>query len=260
VAALNTPAPLASGQVFCNVLRDSLMGDRADSDFLFSRGDLGSLFVDPALEFIRLRGGSVQLGSRVDAMETGADGDGNAAIAGGRYTDVVWAVHPGQLARLAEQNSALAEPARLAASYTWQPILTTWLHFAAPLNFSYPTLGLGPGQAPWAFDRSDLAPGLVAIVVSAQGPHLQTPDEARLAEFITLLTRMLGPLPPLLDSQTIVEKRATYTCTPHLPRPANRLAPGIYLAGDYTEGPYPATLEGAVQSGVKCAHLILETP
>jgi len=34
--------------------------------------------------------------------------------------------------------------------------------------------------------------------------------------------------------------------------------PGLYLAGDYPRGDYPATLEGAVVSGIKCARLILK--
>jgi uncharacterized protein with NAD-binding domain and iron-sulfur cluster len=35
--------------------------------------------------------------------------------------------------------------------------------------------------------------------------------------------------------------------------------PGLFLAGDYVAGPYPATLEGAVRSGVQCAQTILST-
>ena len=51
--------------------------------------------------------------------------------------------------------------------------------------------------------------------------------------------------------QTITEKRATFACTPNLPRPAMQpLAdPSLRLCGDYIAGPYPATLEGAVRSG-----------
>jgi uncharacterized protein with NAD-binding domain and iron-sulfur cluster len=51
-----------------------------------------------------------------------------------------------------------------------------------------------------------------------------------------------------------------------MPRPANRTSlPGCYLAGDYTAVAdasltYPATLEGAVRSGVECARLILADP
>ena len=50
--------------------------------------------------------------------------------------------------------------------------------------------------------------------------------------------------------QTVVEKRATFACTPALARPPLALAPGLLACGDYVEGPYPATLEGAVRSGL----------
>jgi hypothetical protein len=49
--------------------------------------------------------------------------------------------------------------------------------------------------------------------------------------------------------QTVVEKRATFACTPALQRPPQQVAPGLLAAGDYVQGPYPATLEGAVRSG-----------
>ncbi|HEY4698043.1 MAG TPA: FAD-dependent oxidoreductase [Gallionella sp.] len=32
--------------------------------------------------------------------------------------------------------------------------------------------------------------------------------------------------------------------------------PRLLLAGEYTAGDYPATLEGAVMSGIRCANLI----
>ncbi|MGB9110637.1 MAG: FAD-dependent oxidoreductase, partial [Telluria sp.] len=56
--------------------------------------------------------------------------------------------------------------------------------------------------------------------------------------------------------QTVVEKRATFACTPGLARPANDSGlPGLFLAGDYTAGDYPATLESAVRSGLAAAKL-----
>jgi predicted NAD/FAD-dependent oxidoreductase len=53
--------------------------------------------------------------------------------------------------------------------------------------------------------------------------------------------------------QTVLEKRATFACTPGLRRPAQRIAPGLLVCGDYVDGPYPATLEGAVESGKSAA-------
>jgi len=45
-----------------------------------------------------------------------------------------------------------------------------------------------------------------------------------------------------------VERRATFACSVGLRRPPAAIAPHLWAAGDYVEGPYPATLEGAVRS------------
>jgi predicted NAD/FAD-dependent oxidoreductase len=58
--------------------------------------------------------------------------------------------------------------------------------------------------------------------------------------------------------QTIVEKRATFACLPGLLRPAAQVLPGLLACGDYVEGPYPATLEGAVRSGLQAAQVAIK--
>jgi monoamine oxidase len=56
----------------------------------------------------------------------------------------------------------------------------------------------------------------------------------------------------------VAERRATYACTPALPRPTpGRIAPGVYLAGDYTDPEFPATLEAATRSGVAAARALI---
>jgi hypothetical protein len=50
--------------------------------------------------------------------------------------------------------------------------------------------------------------------------------------------------------QTVVEKRATFACTPGLRRPPMQIAPGLLACGDYVDGPYPATLERTAPSNV----------
>jgi squalene-associated FAD-dependent desaturase len=258
VAALNTPLEQASAQVFCNVLRDSLAGERADSDLLLNRGELDNLFPGPAAEFVRLAGGEVRRSCAVTAISrpgagfhlAGADLDADR---------VILAVHPARLPALLTDLPELADVIRQVETYAWQPILTLWLRFAAPVALPFTMLGLGGGQSPWAFARDDLAPGLVAVVVSAEGPHLRRDPDALKKDYLALLAEAVGPLPPLLAWKRIVEKRATYACAPDLPRPDNATPlPGLYLAGDYTRGDYPATIESAVRSGVQCARLILE--
>ena len=265
IAALNTPLAQASAQIFCNVLRDSLMGARQDSDLVMNRADLGRLLPAAAVNFLRQASAGIHLSTRVEGLQQGS---GGFFLTGPqtRFDTVVLATHPGQIAPLTETLPELAGLRQDLASFSWQPILTLWLRFETPPDFPFPMLGLGPGQAPWAFERNDLAPGLVAIVESAQGPHLDLAPADLLAAYLAQLAAALGPLPTLQSWKVITEKRATYTCAPDMARPGNRTAlPNLYLAGDYTAAPdptqnYPATLEGAVRSGVKCARLILEQP
>jgi squalene-associated FAD-dependent desaturase len=253
IAALNTPIELASAQVFCNVLRDSLGGGADAADLLFNRTDLGHLLPDAALASL---GERVRLGEKVEAL-TRADNRYHLTGPEVEFDQVVLAVHPARLPNLLANLPQLAEVAEQVAGYTWQPILTLWLRFAAPLPLPFPMIGLGDGQAPWAFERNDLAPGIVALVTSADGPHLRQPPQRLRDDYLALLAASLGPLPELLDWKLIAEKRATWTCSPDLPRPDQATPlPGLYLAGDYTRGDYPATLEGAIRSGVKCAGLI----
>jgi predicted NAD/FAD-dependent oxidoreductase len=53
--------------------------------------------------------------------------------------------------------------------------------------------------------------------------------------------------------QTVIEKRATLLCTPSLDRPESQITKGLWACGDYINGPYPSTLEGAVRSGLQVA-------
>jgi len=59
--------------------------------------------------------------------------------------------------------------------------------------------------------------------------------------------------------QTVVEKRATFVCTPGLQRPPMAIGPRWWACGDYVAGPYPATLEGAVRSGREVIDQIAQT-
>lgn len=258
LAALNTPMAKASAQVFLNVLRDSLGGGAAASRAVFNRVDLGRLLPDAALHYLERHGGTCRFSSRVTGIRREAGGFRLMGVEH-RAERLLLAVHPAAMPRLLSELPELAPLAQGLAGYRWQPILTCWLRFAARIPLPYPMTGLGGEQSPWVFERDDIAPGMLAVVISAEGPHLDQPPAALKASLLARLTALTGPLPPLLAWKIIVEKRATFACLPHLPRPQPRTElPGLYLAGDYIDPDYPATLEGAVRSGVKCAKLILE--
>ena len=99
------------------------------------------------------------------------------------------------------------------------------------------------------FDKGQLGGprGLLAFVVSASEGERAVLEQ----QVCQQAAQQLG-LPDLQPLQTVVEKRATFACTPGLQRPPMQIAPGLRACGDYVAGPYPATLEGAVRSGMAC--------
>ena len=99
-------------------------------------------------------------------------------------------------------------------------------------------------------------PGLLAFVISGAARWVERGIAATEAATLAQAQRGAGAASsraPLEIVRTIVEKRATFACTPGLVRPPMDVAPGLFACGDYLAGPYPATLEGAVRSGVAAA-------
>ena len=86
--------------------------------------------------------------------------------------------------------------------------------------------------------------GLLAFVISNSAGQER---QALCAAVAAQAQSQLGLAVSVLRS--VSEKRATFACTPALPRPAAAIAPGLAACGDYVQGPYPATLEGAMRSG-----------
>lgn len=263
LAALNTPLDQASAQVFLNVLRDSFSRARTDSDLLLPRHDLSTLISDPLARYIQQRGGEVRMGTTVSAIRPHQDGfavhHGDQAD---RFSHVILAVSPFRAAELTAPLPALLDAARMCTAFTYQPIFTVYLQYPDSVHLPFPMIGLSGGHAQWVLDRGtmDGQAGLLAVVISAAGRHQGLTQEALASEVAAEIGKAFPALPPSLWHKVIAEKRATFACRPGLSRPAQRTAlPDFYLAGDYTAGDYPATIEGAVRSGVKCAQLILET-
>jgi len=262
VAALNTPPAIASAQVFLNVLRDSLNAARDASDLLLARVDLSALFPEPAAAYIRGHGGTVTCGERVTAINP-IDGHYALEINGQRqfFSHVICALPPHQVNAFLIGIPALSTIAASVERLRYQPIYSVWLQYDenVALPSPVPMLGFAHELIHWVFDRGALCGqrGLLGVVISASGEHQQlTHDELALAVHHELAGQ-IGPLPAPVWHKVIAEKRATFLCSPDLERPP-QITPlkNFYLAGDYTQSDYPATIESAVSSGIACARHI----
>jgi hydroxysqualene dehydroxylase len=260
ISALNLPAAQASGAVFLRVLRDALFGQptagMAPAALLLPRTDLSALLPDAAAQWLQAQGHSVHTGARVEAVQR----DGIHEGAGWRLTladgtqavfeSVVWATGAPAAARALAPVAP--DWARTAAAIEHTAITTVYA-WAPAARLAAPMLALRDGPAQFAFDRGALSPrepglqGVLALVISHSSGEREDLQAAALAQAQAQLGVQLLPL------QTVTEKRATFACRPGLQRAPAAVAPGLWAAGDHVDGPYPATLEGAVRSGLQAA-------
>lgn len=238
------------------------------SDMLLPTVDLSALFPQAATAWLRENGARVLLGRRATCPQwTG----GQWQIEGEGFDRVIWATAPqhavqafGDYLPLAPNNLGLHLKRWLGAAKAlkYQSIATIYA-FAPDLVLPRPMLALRSSPlapAQFVFDRGQLGGprGLLALVVSAPQGEFEQLESMVLAQARAQLEQWLDGR-HLSAIRTVVEKQATFSCAAHLVRPPQRVAPGLMACGDYLYKPYPATLEGAVRSGIMAALALDET-
>jgi squalene-associated FAD-dependent desaturase len=240
LAALNTAAERASAQLFANVLRDSLGSSRReDTDLLLPRVDLGQLLPEPAGHWLLANGAQIRLSTRVSQITEAENG---LAIDGEPFSAAIIATAP--------QHVGALWPAA-ATDYAYEPIATVYRNFVPKMKSSFPLTNRLGGHCQWVVDRGQ---GVLACVLSGHGAWEALDDMALAAA----LNEELGLTNPTGWHKVIREKRATFSATPGLHRPDARTSNRrLFLAGDTTWADYPATLEGAVRSGLHAGQLAM---
>lgn len=263
IATLNTPTNTASANIFLQVLKDAFTRSCRDSDTLIPVSDLSALFVEPALRFINEHGGEVLTSSRVKSIEQSDNGSFKVITdtATLESINVILAIPPHQSVPLLSPHPQLSHLTEMLQQFTYQPIITLYLQYDRQAKLTQPFVGFDEALTDWLFDRSHNGqPGLMAAVISSEGEHSNWSRDKVTRHVIAEITARIPELGEPRKSWLIHEKRATFAATVGLNqhRPANRTKlGGLWLAGDYTDSGYPATVEGAVISGVAAANGII---
>ena len=273
LSALNTPPVRASAQVFANVLRAAFDGAGGASDMLLPSTDLAGLFPGAIARWLAANDHTVHLRTEatvIDAVE-------RRIIVRSERSEIrapatIIAVAPHQLSRAfgpaIHSDESVTRAIEQVNRLEWEPIVTVYLGYGESFDMPSGLVQLDDMPGQWVFDRRDVlaradtdAPmlaALLAVVISGRGAHTSLANDALTREVDMQLRRLRPGLPRVAWSQVIAEKRATYSCTPTAVRPqSGRLAAGIYLAGDYTDQEFPATLEAAVRSGRVAAEQLM---
>jgi squalene-associated FAD-dependent desaturase len=261
-ATVNLPAAEASLLLAAKVFQTGLLDTSDGGDIGWSKVPLQELHGDAARRELERLGAEVRTGARVTAVGHSHSGaprvmvDGSPLEAGA----VVVAVPHDAVAALlpAGSFSGQAEVASLGRS----PIVNIHLLYDRRV-LDEPFLAGLHSPVQFVFDRTDSsgAPSghqSVAISVSAADDLLPRSRDEIVGRFSAELARLLPRArhATVVSSMVTREVAATFRGTPGSARlrpPTSTRLPGVFLAGAWTDTGWPATMEGAVRSGLTAA-------
>jgi len=279
LAILNETPERAAAVLFHRVYREAFLRDHRASRLVFLRRGWAVLHERLARYFER-RGGVLRRGTLALALEVedsrvrgvrlasrpptreGIRQD-SAPEPGREPADaVVAAVPPPALLSVLPEEWREREPFVGLLRLGGSPIVSVemWLDRVV---VDRPMLGLRDCEVEWVFDKGRLygregTPQHLAFIVSAASRSLAR-SNAELVESATSALRRYFPRMAgarVERSLVLREPRATFASSPEAealrPGPTTPIA-GLVLAGDWTDTGLPATIEGAVRSGLAAA-------
>ena len=254
VAVLNTAAHEGSARLLWPVVRETLLRGEAYMRPCIARDGLTESLVAPAMAYLEAKGSQVRLRHRIREIHyrhgrAVALGTGSGSIELGSNGAAVVAVPP---------SAAKSLVPGIAAPMETRAIVNAHFRLEKPVHGGdTPLVGLIGGVAQWLFLRGEIA----SVTISAAESYVDMSSE-KLAPMIwadvaAALDCPNDPMPPV---RIVKEKRATFAQTPE----SLDLRPGtttsysnLFLAGDWTDTGLPATIEGAIRSGMHAAEAVL---
>ena len=246
---LNLPAAEASLAAAVKVFRTGLLDSAGASDIGIPAVPFQRLHADPAAATLEQAGGRLLLGTPVRSL---SELDDDA---------VILAVPHEAVATLAPDA---VDGEALAALGTSPIVNLHILYDRRVLDGALAAALDSPVQ--WLFDRTEAAGAtdgqLVAVSLSHAVEEIGAPVGELRGRFLPALERLLPAAlgAEVLDFAVTHEPRATFRVAPgtHRLRPGPHTeVPGLFLAGAWTDTGWPATMEGAVRSGVAAARAAL---
>ncbi len=247
---LNIDPAAGDARLLGAVLRQGLLRGATAACPLVARQSLSASLIEPALAYLEAKGARLRFTTplrdfhRVDDRLTALHVGNGDIIPITPRSRVILAVPPRAAQRLLPELIVPTESRAILNAHAVLP--------APPdLTETPELLGLIDGTGEWFLRRG----ARVAITVSAADGLRSWPEEKLCAAFRADLLRLYGSAP---ETVTLIwEKRATFAATPAqvILRPKMRGSGlvNLRLAGDWTDTGLPATLEGAIRSGIRAA-------
>ncbi|MFF7728748.1 hydroxysqualene dehydroxylase HpnE [Streptomyces sp. NPDC008001] len=270
VATLNAPAGESSLGLATMVFKTALLTDPGAADIGWAHVPLGELHDTRARAALDAAGVRTLLRTRATGLRRAPDGTWQLDAETGPGTaeqltaDTVVLAVPQRETHALLPEGALDEPGRLLEIGT-APILNLHVVYDRKV-LRQPFFAALGSPVQWVFDRTESS-GLaargdggqyLAVSQSAAQEDIERPVAELRARYLPELERLLPAArgAGVRDFFVTRERTATFAPTPGVGRlrpTARTNTPGLYLAGAWTATGWPATMEGAVRSGVHAA-------
>ncbi len=271
IATLNENPKVAPAILLVRVLQQAFGGTKEDSTMVTAKVGLSELYTEQARKFIESRGGKVTLRSIVSKFDISGNTCQGVALNNGetRKADLYISAVPYFALNQLLPNTLFDQPYfKQWKDLSSSPIISIYLWFDRPvteLGFA----GMLGTRMQWLFNkdvlfaRSVRDKQLLTFVISAAHKFASLPKEKLIAMAIEDVKKVLPKSceAKVLQSLVIKEHHATFSASVLVesarPEPITPIK-NLFLAGDWTNTGLPATIEGAVLSGHRCANEIIK--
>ncbi|MBB43090.1 MAG: hypothetical protein CMM44_04925 [Rhodospirillaceae bacterium] len=252
-AVLNTDAYNASAQLLWGFMRLSFFkGEKACRPVVFNQG-LSDALIEPAISYLKKFSTEIKFKSRVQKLECKSE-----YVCGFHFRDTVVKIEKNDAVILAIPSG----PCSILCPELDPPIQNNSIvnvHYRfdhALLEFEkIPIIGLVNTKTHWVFQKKNV----LSVTISDANEFLgcKNSDLAKSIwnELCASLSIQDKTLPPW---RVIKEKNATIAQTPAEVRkrvPTITSRRNLFVAGDWTQTGFPATIEGSIASGERAAQL-----
>ncbi len=232
---------------------------------------LGDLYSEPAIAYLEQRGARVRMREHIDRINVRGACVESLSLVDGSTVEAdyyVSAVPFDLLLKMMPAEAAELPYFGNLRNLEFSPITGVHLWFDRILDVP-PAVALLDREMQWIFNKTenyglDGAGTYLGLVVSSAKRLADTPKEEIVAE---ALAEVRSCVPSASDAKlvkwkVIKERKATFAPMPGADRwrPSQKSpVANLFVAGDWTQTGWPATMEGAVRSGYRAAeHLLAE--